>query len=74
MELYGSFKERGYKIEAYMPSSSKDPLEWLVKAYKNNKLVKEIRIPIFYEPLFGVDVDDARTLEEKTDELLKSLP
>lgn len=73
MELYGSFEERGYKVEAYMPSSPKEPLEWLVKAYKKGKLVKEIRIPMFYEPIFGVDVDDAKTLEEKTDELLKLL-
>ncbi|MEK6857861.1 MAG: hypothetical protein AABX39_04710 [Nanoarchaeota archaeon] len=72
MIKYGSFEEKGYTIEAYMTSSGQS--EWYVKAIKDNKVVKEIRIPMMYTPVFGPDVSDVSELEQKTDELLKELP
>ncbi len=74
MNLYGRFEENGYRIEAFIPDNADEPLEWTIKAYKENGLVKEIKVPMIHEPIFGVDVDDLRTLEDETDELMKSLP
>ena len=74
MELYGSFEKKGYKIEAYWPTHSKESMEWIVKAYKSDKLVKEIHIPMLYKSTFGVDISDVATLEEKIDEMFNELP
>lgn len=74
MDLYGSFKEREYKVEAYLPSSDNDHLEWIIRAYKKNKLVREIKVPIIHRPIFGPDIEDVATLEEKTEEFINSLP
>lgn len=74
MKLCGSFEEKGYKIEAYIPTRDIEPQEFLVRAYKEEKLIKEIKIPMMHEPRFGVDVEDKRRLEDKTEELLEELP
>ena len=73
MELYGKFNEKGYDFEAYWPSSDRDRHEWILRAYKDGSLVKEVTEPIFHPTLFGVDVDDAANLERITDELIKEL-
>ncbi len=74
MQLYGKFEEKGYEIEAYMPSNKEEPLEFVIKAYKDKKLVKEMNVPMVYYPIFGVDGSDLAELENKTEELLKLLP
>jgi|TARA_Y100000310_G_C20642776_1_gene794905 hypothetical protein len=73
MELYGSFEEKGYKIEAYLPSNKEDSCEWVIRAYKDKEIVKEVNVPLFHPPIFGPDVEDVATLEDKTEELLNSL-
>ncbi len=72
--LYGSFEERGYKVEAYIPNSDEVPLAFVLRAYKEDELVKEMKVPMHYRPIFGVDVADVAALEEKTEELMKTLP
>lgn len=74
MKFYASFEERGYRLEAKLPSSSEDPMEWELTAYKDGSVVKELRIPLLYPPVFGPDVEDIAELEAKTDELMKQLP
>ncbi|VVB82841.1 Uncharacterised protein [uncultured archaeon] len=75
MELYGSFEEKGYKIESYFPTNlEEEKLEWIVKIYRDNKLERELSIPMDVNPLFGVDIFDLKTLDERVDELLKLLP
>ena len=73
-QFYADFEERGYKLEAYMRPTDQDGSEWYVRALKDGKLVKDVTIPMMYVPRFGVDLQDKLTLEEKTEELLKSLP
>lgn len=74
MELYGSFEERGYKIEAYMPSSDAEPQQFTLKVYKDGNLSKEATLEMLFPPIFGVDVEDVQRLEEKTEEFIKLLP
>ncbi len=74
MNKYAEFKERGYRVIAYIPTTRKEPSQFLVQAYRGKKVVKEISVPMAYFPLFGVDVSDQQTLEEKTEELMKGLP
>ena len=74
MKLYGSFEEKGYQVEAYIPSSSSEPMQFHLKALKDGKLVKEMKIPLNHEPIFGVDTEDHQNLEAKTEELMQSLP
>jgi len=73
MEQYGKFKERGYTIEAYIPTNDTEPNEFLLTIRKG-KFKQEHRIPMLHRPTFGVDIDDKQTLEEKMEEILKTLP
>ncbi len=73
-KLYASFDDRGYHLEAYIPNDGSVPQEFVVKAYKDDKLVEEMKVPMMYRPTFGVDVADLAELEAKTDELMKRLP
>ncbi|MFH1064796.1 MAG: hypothetical protein V1729_06955 [Candidatus Woesearchaeota archaeon] len=72
--LYSSFDERGYHVEAYTPNDDSVPQEFVVKAYKDDKLVEEMKVPMLHRPVFGVDVGDIAELEAKTEELMKKLP
>ena len=74
MELYRKISDKGYNFEVYIPSNEKDPLEFQLRALKEGKLVKEVKILMCHEPLFGVDASDLANLEKETDELIKSLP
>jgi hypothetical protein len=74
MELYGKFQEKGYDIEAYIPSKSNESMEFKVRALKDGKVVRELKIPLNHTPIFGIDVEDHQNLEIKTEELLSSLP
>ncbi len=73
MDKYAEFKERGYRVVAYIPTTRKETRQFLVQVYKRKKFVKEINVPMEYFPLFGVDVSDQQTLEEKTEELMRGL-
>lgn len=73
MRLYDSIEERGYKIEAYLPSGGEDELEWLLKVYKDAEVIREESIPMYHIPRYGVDAEDLFNLEEKTEELLSSV-
>ena len=74
MKLQAEFEERGYKVQAFMPTSAKEPLEWIVKVFKDGKLVRELKIPMHHEPRFGVSSIDIQILEEETAKLMESLP
>ena len=74
MKLYGDFKERGYEIQAFIPSEEEDPLAFLVKATKDGKPVKEMTIPLMHPVTFGVDHEDHDNLEAQMDEFMSGLP
>ena len=74
MDLYASFDEKGYKVEAFIPSGSNEQMQFLVKVYDGSKVIKELKIPMDHEPIFGVDVDDNQRLEDETEKLMQSLP
>ena len=73
LSLYGSFEERGYKVEAYIPNSSEVAREFVVRAYSGEKLVEEMKVPMVHEPVFGVDVEDKETLEHEVEKLIQKL-
>ena len=80
LSLYGSFRENGYLIKAFMPNSPSQPQQWTIEVYRTTEGQVEapapLRVevlPMSYEPLFGPDVGDVATLEKKADELLKAL-
>ncbi len=73
MELYKRLEEKGYKIEAYAPRRYSESHDFLVRAYKGKKLIKEINIPIQYFVLTGTDARDKQRLDDKIKELIESL-
>lgn len=75
LDLFGSFTENGYKIEAYMPRSSKQETKWTIRVYKDGEteIFKEIELPMLYAPVYGVDVSDKAALEERVDQLMHEL-
>lgn len=45
-----------------------------VTAKADGQVDRVISWKMFHPPIFGIDVDDFRTLEQRVDELIKSLP
>lgn len=75
LDLFGSFTESEYKVDAYMPSSSKQVLAWTVKIFKEGEdtPLRVETLPMLHEPIFGVDVDDKAVLEGRVDEIMREL-
>lgn len=75
LDLFGSFSESGYKVEAFMPRNSEQPRQWTVKVTKDGEEepVRVETIPMLHEPIFGVDVDDKATLESRVEEIMQEL-
>lgn len=75
LDLYGSFVESGYKVDAYMPKSAAQARQWTVRIYKEGEdaVFREVTIPMDYEPIFGVDVSDKYMLEKRTEEIMREL-
>jgi hypothetical protein len=75
LDLFGSFTESGFKVDAYMPRNSQQALQWTVRVFKEGEDApqREETIPMLHEPIFGVDVDDQATLEQRVDSLMQEL-
>ena len=74
MYLYGAFEEKGYRFESYVPDTDADPVEFERRILIGSTTVASFSIPMTYRPVFGVDVDDARTLEDVADAFIQALP
>ena len=77
LSLYGSFEENGYRVEAYMPSSSKQPRQWTVRVFslveESEEPIRTDVIPMLYEPIFGADGSDVAALEDHVSTLMQQL-
>lgn len=75
LDLYGSFSEKGYLVEVFMPKNASQKQQWTVRLYseKSRELVKEETIPMSFAPVFGVDVEDEAVLNTRVDEILNEL-
>ena len=74
MKLFGKFSERGYDVEAFMPTSSRERNQWTIRVRKGKRMVRSVSVLMLYEPRYGPDSGDVATLEEETAKLLKKLP
>ena len=74
MKLFGKFTERGYSVEAFLPTNSSEPGAWTIRIKKGRRLIKKTSVPMLYEPRYGPDAGDVARLEEETARLLKELP
>jgi hypothetical protein len=59
-------------MQAWIPSSSSEPREWVVRCFdqQGGKQLVEKRIPMDYAPVFGPDVSDVQTLILSLDDVL----
>jgi hypothetical protein len=75
LDLYSSFTENGYKVEAFMPRSSSQTLQWTLKVTRDGEEepCHTETFPMLHEPIFGVYDDDQTTLEEQTDRIMREL-
>jgi hypothetical protein len=75
LDLFGSFTENGYKVDAFMPRNSGQKRQWTVKVYKEGEEdpSRVITIPMSHEPIFGVDIEDRAILEARVDEIMTEL-
>lgn len=74
MQLFGSFEEKGYRFEAYSPTSRSDPAEFEFRILVGSDLKHTLYIPMSYVPVFGVDVGDRHRLDMVADRVLAVLP
>jgi len=80
MERYGGFIEGDYRFEAKVPTTIYDNKRAVVRAYQGKELVDEIYFKLKKMPRWDVPAQtimlsksDAKTLEKKTNELIKKL-
>ncbi len=73
-KLYNRFKEKGYTVETFVPSSSSQPQVWTIKIYKKDYLVTEKSIPMNDESRFGADAGNDKMLENEADRMISQLP
>lgn len=74
LEIYGEFCENGYVVQVLLPEDASQEQQWTVRFFtEDGQLAREVTIPLMYEPIFGVDVDDVITLETQVDEILREL-
>lgn len=75
LDLFGSFTENGYRVDALMPRNSQQPRQWTVRVYVEGQedVFREETIAMLHEPIFGVDEDDKAALEARVDLLMKEL-
>lgn len=74
MLLYGTYEERGYRLEAYIPDTDLDAIAFELKILGVSVSPLSILIPMMYRPTFGVDIGDLRHLESVLDRVLAILP
>lgn len=74
MILYGTFEERGYKFEAYIPDDDAEPVAFDLRIIVGPELKYAMLLPMTYVPTFGVDVGDIQSLESTLDRCLQILP
>jgi len=75
LELFSSFTEGDCYVEAFMPTSSSQELQWTVRFYdaKSMTLLKEDTISMTHDAIFGVDGKDKATLENYVNLTLQEL-
>jgi len=74
MRLFGNFEEKGYRFRAFIPEAESEGIAFRVEILHADKPLHEFRVPMVYEPRFGPDVGDVRTLEAVTAAILGVLP
>ena len=64
------------KATAFIPNMNGEATQFNVRFYRrdNNVLVKEITVPMNYEPLSRVDRENHARLEAEVDRVLSELP
>ncbi|MCG2719039.1 MAG: hypothetical protein L6408_09450 [Nanoarchaeota archaeon] len=80
MKRYSGFKEDGYRFEVQVPTTIFDNKFAVIQAYQDQKLVDEIHFKLKKMPEWNVPCQcillgksDEKTLEKKTEELIRRL-
>ena len=74
MNQYSHFEEKGYRIEAHIPTNDDDIDAFEIRVLIAGELKKTLYLPINYLPVFGVDVGDIHKLEAFADAMMEVLP
>lgn len=74
MLLYGTFEDKGYKFDAYIPNSDAEPVAFELRVQTGDEVKRAILVPMTYTPTFGVDAGDRQYLEAILDRVLGLLP
>ena len=73
-DLFGTFEEKGYFFEAWMPASDAESCEFRLQVKANGGLLLDIPVPMAYRPIFGPDLGDVAELQAITERLVAALP
>jgi hypothetical protein len=81
MQLYSTCNEKGYQLKVQVPTTIFDPMTAVIRAYRGKKCVGAIyfdlkKMPYWYDSARTIMIGkhDEKTLEQKTEELLRRLP
>lgn len=74
MQRYGTFEERGYAFESWIPSTDSDPVGFEIRILIGAAVKYTLLVPMLYVPVMGVDIDDDAHMEAVLERVLKLLP
>lgn len=66
--------EGEYLLKLWQPTNAQsEPKGAVVQAWREGHLIREIEVPLDYEPRFGIDAGDMQEIEKATDKLVAEL-
>lgn len=74
MNLYSHFEEKGYRVEAYIPTNDADIDAFEIRVLIAGELKKTLYLRLTYLPVFGVDAGDLHHLEAFAAAMMTALP
>jgi hypothetical protein len=73
LSFWSELREGEWLLKAYCPRSTNQPVEWTVYVYQDDKLVRQVKLPIDSSIRFGPDAGEVAQLNEALATLLKEL-
>lgn len=70
---YGVFDLAGCHFACYLPMSGSDEQVWTIIVTKDGKEVRRDKVQLLHAPVFGPDVGDVGSLNDRVEEMIKEM-
>ena len=73
MQEWAQFELKGHTFIAYLPSDDTEEQVFTISVLKDGTELHRETVALFHRPIFGPDVEDVATLNEKVEEIIADL-